>query len=324
MELPKVELHLHLDCSLSYEAVRRLDPKIDEDTYRHTFIAPPKCLDLADFLTRASQGIRLMQNQEQLEVVTRDLMRQLRADNVIYAEIRFGPLLHTQGGLSAGKVVETIHRALEEGIAETGVDARLILCTLRHYSQAQSMEIVRLVESFSGSKVVGFDIASDEAHFPIDEHIKAFYFARDKGIPRTAHAGEARGPKSVWETLEHFAPGRIGHGVRSIEDPRLVTQLAERQVHLEICPTSNIQTNIYGEMEDHPVERLWEAGLSIGINTDARTIAAVRLVDEYQKLKNTFQWGEAHFRQANLHALNAAFLDEETKKKLRVKLEKVD
>lgn len=321
LSLPKIELHLHLDCSLSFEVVRRLDPAVDEAAYRRHFIAPPRCLDLADFLSRTDKGIQLMQSREQLRLITLDLMRQLRADRVLYAEIRFAPLLHTEGGLSAGSVVEIVHRALEEGMAETGVEARLILCTLRHYRQSQSMETVRLIESFRGGKVGGFDIASDEAHFPIDEHIKAFYYARDRGIPRTAHAGEARGPASVWETLEHFAPSRLGHGVRSIEDDRLVEHLAERNIHLEICPSSNLQTNIYESLSDHPVDRLRRSGVSVGINTDGRTLVNVTLSEEYRKLADTFEWEPAHFLRANLNALEAAFLEEQEKERLRVRLE---
>lgn len=321
LNLPKIELHLHLDCSLSFEVVRRLDPAVDEAAYRRHFIAPPRCLDLADFLSRTGKGIQLMQSREQLRLVTLDLMRQLRADGVIYAEIRFAPLLHTEGGLSAGRVVETVHRTLEEGMAETGVEARLILCTLRHFRQSQSMETVRLIESFRGSKVAGFDIASDEANFPVDEHLRAFYYARDNGIPRTAHAGEARGPASVWETLEHFDPSRLGHGVRSIEDDRLVEHLAEHQIHLEVCPSSNLQTNIYEALSDHPVDRFRRKGLSLGINTDGRTLVNVSLSDEYRKLAETFEWEPAHFLQANLNALEAAFLEKEWKETLRGRLE---
>lgn len=320
LQLPKIELHLHLDCSLSYEVVRRLAPEVDEERYRRDFVAPPKCKDLSDFLARTRRSIELMQTRVQLDLITRDLLRQLADENVLYAEIRFAPLLHTEEGLSPGQVVETVHRALEEGMAETGVAAGLILCTLRHFSERQSMETVRLIESFPGSRVVGFDIASDEAHYPVDEHVRAFYFARDRGIPRTAHAGEARGPESVWETLEYFAPSRLGHGVRSIEDPKLIDRLLEDKIHLEICPTSNIQTNVYASMADHPVERLRRAGLSLGINTDGRTIVDVRLTDEYQKLSAHFGWDQARFQEVNLAALQAAFADRKTKKKLREKL----
>jgi adenosine deaminase len=162
-QLPKIELHLHLDCSLSYEVVSQLDPSIPYDAYRESFIAPPKCADLADCLTRAVAGVALMQTKEQLRLVTADLFEQLRRDNVIYAEIRFAPLLHTQKGLSGEEVVGTVNEAFKRESQANGVEARLILCTLRHYSEAQSLQTVKLVKGFRGTRVAGLDIAADEA-----------------------------------------------------------------------------------------------------------------------------------------------------------------
>ena len=204
--LPKVELHLHLDCSLSYDVVKVLNPDVTLEEYKSSFVGPPKCLDLADFITRAIKGIELMQTEEQLRLVTLDLFEQLKADHVIYAEIRFAPLEHLQNGLSPKQVVDTVDKAMKEGIQKTGVEAGLILCTLRHYSEAQSLETVQLVEAFKGTTIVGFDIAADEAGFPIDNHIKAFQYANQKDIQCTAHAGEACGAESVWETLGPLPP----------------------------------------------------------------------------------------------------------------------
>ena len=231
---PKIELHLHLDCSLSYEVVQLIDPSVTEEEYRRSFIAPAKCTDLADYISRAVKGVELMQTEEQLRLVTLDLFQQLKKDNVIYAEIRFAPLQHLQKGLTPANVVQAVNAAVAEGIRETGVEARIILCTLRHYSDAQSMETVRLVEQFRGTHVVGFDIAADEAGFPIDNHIAAFHYANEKGFPCTAHAGEAKGAESVWETLQHFHPQRIGHGVRSTEDENLLQFLKKKAIHLEV------------------------------------------------------------------------------------------
>jgi adenosine deaminase len=138
--LPKVELHLHLDCSLSYEVVQQINPVISYEQYVQAFIAPPKCTDLADYIQRALRGIELMQTEEQLRLVTLDLMHQLKSDNVIYAEIRFAPLEHLRNGLTPEAVVATVESAVAEGRKETGVEARVILCTLRHYTEAQSMQ----------------------------------------------------------------------------------------------------------------------------------------------------------------------------------------
>lgn len=318
--LPKVELHLHLDCSLSYEVVRKIDPSISREEYDREFVAPPKCLDLGDYISRAVRGFKLMQTREQLRWVVQDLFQQLAADHVIYAEIRFAPLLHMEKGLSPEQVVETVERAAADCIRETGVQAGVILCTLRHYKEAQGLQTVKLVEQFRGSTVVALDLAGDEARFPIDPHVAAFRYAQEKGLHRTAHAGEARGADSVWETLEHFQPTRIGHGVRSIEDPKLMEQLRARHIHLEVCPASNIQTNMYDQYRDHPVERIYQAGVPLNINCDCRTITKTTLTDEYERMDSNFGWSEDRFRETNLMAVDAAFTSDEVKRNLRARL----
>jgi adenosine deaminase len=319
-QYPKVELHLHLDCSLSYPVVSKLDPSVTHQQYLETFIAPVKCNDLADYLTRARKGIELMQTEEQLKLVTLDLFEQLQKDNVIYAEIRFAPLLHTEAGLSGQDVVEIVESAARTASQESGVEGRLILCTLRHFSETQSMETVKLVQQFKDTYVVGFDIAGDEAGYPIDAHISAFQFAAQNNIPCTAHAGEARGPESVWEVLQNYHPQRLGHGVRSIEDPDLMTHLRQAAIHLEICPTCNVQTDIYPTYPDHMINHIYNAGISIGVNTDTRTITNITLSREYEKLNSTFSWGKEHFLQCNLNALNAAFIPEPLKMQLTERL----
>lgn len=318
--LPKIELHLHLDCSLSYEVVQKLRPGITRKEYDRDFIAPANCASLEEYLKCAQAPIAIMQTKEQLEAVTLDLFQQLKADNVIYAEIRFAPLQHLEKGLSAKEVVQIVDEVTNVGIKETGIEVRIILCTLRHFSEEQSMETVRLVEQFKGTNVVGFDIAADET-LPIDNHIKAFEYAREHDIPCTAHAGEACGPESVREVLGNFHPSRIGHGVRSIEDRELLDHLKEKNIHLEVCPTSNIQTGIYDSVADHQINDIYRNGNSLSVNTDGRAISNVSLNEEYQKLNQDFDWQTEHFIRVNEYALEAAFCDDATKKRLRRRLQ---
>lgn len=319
-KFPKVELHLHLDCSLSYEVVKQIDPGITYEEYRQSFVAPPKCTDLADYLIRAIKGFELMQTKEQLRIVTLDLFNQLKEDNIVYAEMRFAPLQHLQKGLSPVNVVDIVNEAVTEGIKQTGIEAGLILCTLRHYSEEQSMQTVKLVEQFRGTNVLGFDIAADEAGFPITHHIKAFEFAKANAIHCTAHAGEAKGPASVWETLTHFYPSRIGHGVRSAEDDALLEFLKKENIHLEVCPTSNIQTNVYDKIENHTADKIYKAGVSMSINTDCRTISDVTLTSEYDVMEKIFHWTREHFLKCNLEAIEHSFTTPEKKEKLKQKL----
>jgi adenosine deaminase len=320
--LPKVELHLHADCSLSYAVVSRLNPSITQDEYRRDFIPPTKCANLVEVLTRATNSVALMQTEEQLRLVIFDVFEQLQQENVFYAELRFAPLLHTEKGLSPEEVLEIVEAAASSASQATGVETRLILCTLRHFSAEQSMQTVKLVERFKGSLVTALDIAGDEAGFPLDAHIPAFQYAAQNGIPYTAHAGESRGAESVWETLRELRPSRIGHGVHSIEDPTLIEYLRRERVHLELCPTSNFRTNAVETYAEHPIDRLYEAGISLGVSTDGRTLCNINLTREYEKLHTIFGWDETHFLQCNLNAVRAAFLPVSVKERLESQLRK--
>jgi len=320
-QLPKVELHLHLDCSLSYAAVQQLAPHVSRAEYDTEFVAPNQCASLADFLSRAPRGFQLMQTEDALRLVVEDVFDQLARDRALYAELRFAPLLHLLNGLTPEAVVATVDRATEQCIRATGIEARLILCTLRHFTQEQSLQTAHLVHQFQGTHVAALDIAGDEAGFPITAHIAAFQYAIDNGIPRTAHAGEAAGPTSVWETLQAFQPTRIGHGVRSIEDTALVRHLAQHHIHLEVCPTSNVQTRTVPTYADHPIDRLYRARVPLSISTDTRTITNITLEKEYASLRNQFHWTDEDLQACNREALRAAFIDEPTRTRLLAQLD---
>lgn len=318
--LPKVELHLHFDCSLSYALVSRLNPSITLEDYRNDFIAPDKCTNLIQVLSRSSNSIALMQTEEQLRLATKDVLEQLQQENVFYTELRFAPLLHIMEGLSAEEVVEIVDAAAASASQVTGVETRIILCTLRNFTTEESMQTVKLVERFKGTRVVALDIAGDEAGYPLEPHVPAFQYAAQNGISYTAHAGESRGAESVWETLRLLGPSRIGHGVHCIEDLTLVEYLRKEQIHLELCPTSNYQTNAVDTYAGHPIATLYDAGLALSVNCDDRTLCNINLTREYEKLHATFGWDEAHFFQCNLNAVHAAFIPETLKQRLENQL----
>jgi adenosine deaminase len=315
-ELSKVELHLHLDCSLSYAAVAQLDKSVTLEEFQREFVAPPRCTSLVDFLTRAPRGFKLMQDEAALELVVADVFEQLAADGVIYAELRFAPLLHLERGLTAEQVVAAVDRATEACIRQSGIEARLILCTMRHFDEEQGMATARLVEQFRGSRVAALDIAGDEAGYPIDANIPAFRYAIEHGLNRTAHAGEASGAGSVWETLRAFQPSRIGHGVRSVEDPVLVDHLRHERIHLEVCPTSNVQTGISERIAEHAVDKLYRAAVPLSISTDTRTITNITLTEEYRNLQEHFGWTPLDLEACNQAAIEAAFVEEPVKREL--------
>jgi adenosine deaminase len=320
MTEPKAELHLHLDCNAGYAAVKALSPSTTLAEYRSEFVAPAKCANLADYLLRPPRIVALMQDERGLRLIVEDVFDQLAHDGVIYAELRFAPFLHLERGLRPEQVVAIVEGATAEAVAATGVEARLILCTLRHFDREHSLRTAELVSEFRGSLVTALDIAGDEAGFPLDAHEPAFRYAEEQGLRRTAHAGEGAGAGSVRETLARLRPERIGHGVRAIEDDALVAQLRDARIHLEVCPSSNVQTDIVPTYADHPVDRLLRAGVHLSISTDARTVSDITLTREHERLRAAFGWTEVELRRCTRNALEASFLDDATRDRLLARL----
>ena len=318
--LPKVELHLHLDCSLSFEAVKALVPEMTPQRYRAEFLAPEKCVNLVDYFRYLAAPLALLQTAEGLRIATIDLLRQLAEDDVIYAEIRFAPHLHTQQGLRTPEVLEIVLAALAEGRRRYAVEARLILCTLRPDDTAQGLELLALAERHAADGVGGIDLAGDEAGYGLGQHIPVFRKAAERGVPMTAHAGEAVGAESVREVVTQLGVRRVGHGVRSIEDESVIDMLREKQVHLEVCPSCNIQIDVFPRYADHPIEKLRALGIALSVNTDARGPTDLTLRKEYARLTDVFGWDAQTFRAANLAALDVAFIDDATRTRLKQQL----
>lgn len=304
---PKAEIHLHLDCSISYGVAAALVPGISPGQFRKRLVAPDKCINLKDYLTRAEAAIELLQDRRALQLTTLDLVRQLAAEGIGYAEIRFAPLEHTRGGLTAEAVLEAVLEAMEEGMQQYPIDCGVIICTLRHYEKNRSLIAAQLAIRYQQQGVIGFDLAADES-YAADAHVAAFMYCADHGLPTTAHAGEARGAESVWEVIRKLRPQRIGHGVRSVEDPHLLDFLVANDIHLEVCPTSNIQTNVFPVMEQHCLPVLLEKGISFSLNTDSRTISYTSLFLEYQKVRETFGWTADQLAFPESEAIRHAFM----------------
>ena len=317
--IKKVELHTHLDCSLSYDLVKKNLPEINIKIFKEKFTGNG-CKNLNDYLKCIERSLDLMQNEENLNLVVVDFFDQLKRDNVIYVEIRFAPLLHLREGLDPVQVVEIILNKCKCESQKSNIKFGLILCTLRHFSESQSLETVKLIKELADEMIVGFDLAADEAGYSLENHITAFEYAKKNNIKCTAHAGEAKGYKSVIETLEKLKPARIGHGVRSNESSDLLSRLKKEKIHLEICPTSNLVTGVYDDIKKHPINDLYNKKFSISVNSDGRTISNTSLNKEYKKLSETFDWKEQHFLNCNLNAIRSSFANEKTKRDIILQL----
>jgi adenosine deaminase len=305
---PKVELHLHLDCSLTRSALARLGQPMDEASFHARFSAPERCSALIEYLRTIAPSCAILQTAPALSVATEELVLALHRDQVIHAEIRFAPQTHMESGLSLDEVMAAVTEGLEAGRAATGMSLGLILCALRDHPATANRAVIDLAHRWRDRGVVGVDLAGDEAGHVAAPQRAVFDRAHELGLNVTAHAGEAAGPASLAEVIDLLAPARIGHGVRAIESEAIMDRIKAAGLHLEICPSSNIQVGVFADLALHPIDRLSRRGISLSVNTDARTVAPISLALEYDRLAQCFGWDRGEFLAHNLEAARHAFL----------------
>jgi len=323
-KLPKIELHCHLDASVRVATVAELGRGMGlvlPEPLELALVAPESCVNLADYLRRIDLALEVMQESAHLTRIARELVEDLAREGVIYGEIRFAPQLHRRRGLSLQEVVNAVHDGLQAGAC--AVPTGLILCCLRHESAAQSLDIARLAAD-NRDKVCALDLAGDEARFPGGPHSEAFALAREAGLHRTVHAGEAAGADSVREALDVLGAERIGHGVRAEESPEVEDVIRRRGIVLEMCPCSNVQTRATPSLTNHPIHRFLRRGLRVTVGTDARTVSDTTLTSEFEHLAEVFGWGSEEFWECQRHAAEAAFVSADVSAELLRKLALVE
>ena len=314
-KMPKVELHLHLDGSLSLDLASELSGLSKEELVEK-MVAPDKCQNLSDYLTKFDFPISLMQTKKNLSMIAYDLVNRLEEDEVIYAEIRFAPMFHTKEGLTMEEVVEAVLNGLRQN---KRVQSNLILCMMRGASLEDNQKTLLLAEEYLNRGVCAVDLAGAEDKYPIDDYLPLFDEARKKGIPFTIHAGENGGADEVRRAILAGA-SRIGHGIHALDDEKVLSLIKEKNILLEICPTSNVQTNAIDVYTNHPIKKLYQQGVSLNINTDNRTVSHISLTNEYTKLYETFSFSLLDFQKMNENAILHSFLSNEEKKELLKKL----
>ncbi len=318
-KLPKIELHCHLDGCVRVQTVAEIGRDIGlrlPVPLRAALVAPELCENLRDYISRIDLALEAMQRPRDLLRITRELIEDVAADGVIYAEVRFAPQLHTRRGMSLQEVVDVVSSGLRSTAEKHSMGVGLILCCVRHESAEQSLTVARLAVA-NTDKVNGLDRAGDEAGFPDAEpHRRAFLAARDAGLHRTVHAGENAGPSSVRQALDRLGAERIGHGVRTEEDTELVSRVAESFVPLEMCPRSNVQTRATDSLTTHPIDRFLRRGVAVTVSTDCRTVSATSLTGEFELLRKQFGWGLGEFSRCQEIAARSIFAPEQTKENL--------
>jgi len=322
--LPKVELHDHLDGSVRPETIVELAGK-----YKVTLPADePQALaewfhrgadrkSLSLYLEGFGVTLSVMQTEEALERIALESIEDLHQDNVVYTEIRFAPVLHLRQGLNLEQVVRSVLRGLEQGKERTGVEYGLILCAMR--DQTVSLETAELAVSFREKGVVGFDLAGDEYGHPPKKHLDAFNFIRQKNFNITIHAGEAFGVESIWQAIQHCGAHRIGHATRLIEDMvvhgthiekmgSLSSFIRDKRLPMEMCLSSNIHTGAAKILDDHPFPIYFRNNFRVFLNTDNRLMSDTLLSQELHLAASHFNLTLRDLEKMTINAMKSAFV----------------
>lgn len=287
LRLPKADLHLHLDGSLRADTVLEIAAaegldiaNQDESSLRRLLSPPLDPPSLERYLKAFDVTCAVMQTRDSIRRVARELVEDCASENITYLEARLCPTLLTLGGLSVEEVIAAVSDGLADGEAATGTIARQIICALRHRDLHEGVRLAEAAVAFRSSGVVAFDLAGPEAGFPAAWHEEAFRVARRGGLWTTVHAGEADGPDSIYEALHTLGADRIGHGTTLVNDPQLMAWMIDRDLPIEVCPTSNVQTGAAPSVARHPVRSLLGQGATVVVCTDNRLVSDVTLSHE--------------------------------------------
>ena len=322
--MPKAELHLHLDGCLRPATAIELAAQYGvaaPSTFFGMFdalVAAAHPGSQAELLQSFGLPLQLMQHRDALARITTELVEDKAADRVRYMEIKWAPAFHLECGLTLDEVIDTVAGAAASAAARCGVVVRLTVVALRSADPAATVEVAHAAVAHRTSGVTGFDLAGFEAAHPDPTvHAAAFEVARAGGLGLTVHTGELLDDGAlVWRALQ-LHPQRIAHGASAVNDPRLITQLIERGITLDLCPTSNVQAGTVLTFADHPLVTLVRAGVPVTINTDDTTISDITLSQEWLSCIGELGLTLPELWQCNMHALAAAFVDEPTRAALR-------
>jgi len=315
-ELPKPELHLHLDGSLDpalaleLARTRRVDAPKDWAGMRAALVAPERCADQSDLLRAFDLPIALLQDEEALERVADHLVRAKAAENVRYMELRWGPHLHTAKGLTQSQVIAAVARGASAAAAAENVQVKLIVTALRSHSAEENRALAVAAVAAQDLGVVAFDLAGREAAFP-DPLIfnEAFDVARGGGLGITLHAGEWGGAAQVRRALD-VHPSRIAHGAVAFDDASLCDELIARGVVLDLCPSSNVQAAIVPGYGDFPILALQRRGVRVTLNTDDLIVSDLTLTEEYVRVRRRLGATVTELLSLARAGYEAAFLSE--------------
>jgi adenosine deaminase len=322
-ELPKTELHIHIEGTLEPELLLDLAarnglelPFEDVDAARAAY----KFTDLQSFLDMLYQGAAVLQTVDDFYDLMSAYLRRAAGDGVRHAEIFFDPQTHTQRGVGFPVFMEGFRSAIAD--ASPGMTAELILCFLRHLSGEEAVATLREAEPYlEGVVAVGLD--STEIGRPAELFEEAFGRARDLGLRAVAHAAEEGPPENITSALDVLGAERIDHGVRSLEDPEVVRRLSVEGIPLTMCPVSNVALKVVDRIEDHPLPLLMGEGVKVTVNSDDPAYFGGYVGDNYQALVDGLGFGPDDLVALARNSIEASFLDAGRKAELLIELERV-
>jgi adenosine deaminase len=315
--VPKAELHVHIEGAASPDLVRRIAGRNKLRVPDGVFTGDGRFRwrDFLDFLDTYDAATSVIRTGEDYRDIVYEYLVGCAAEGAIYVELT-ASADHAAGvGLSDEEHLAALAQGIDDARAETGIEGRIIMSCVRHRGREQALDVARRTVAAPHPYVTGFGMGGDEAGFPPADFADAFAIAREAGLGLTVHAGEWAGPESVRGGLA-LGVSRIGHGVRAIEDPELVRELAERGTVLEVCPTSNVVLGLYPSYAEHPLPALRAAGVPVTLGSDDPPYWDASIGGEYAVAAEQFGLEEDALREITRTALRAAFVEEDVRLRL--------
>ena len=311
-ELPKIELHCHLDGSLSRPFIEK---RLGRTVRPEELSVSENCTSLNEYLEKFDLPGRCIMDEEGLSGAAYDLLSQMNEENVCYAEIRFAPLLSETKKMDSRKVIEAVISGMEQGKKDFGIEYGVIVCAMRHHSEEMNWRMIRTAREYLGSGVCAADLAGAEAIYPMSEFKNLFQNTHKIGMPFTIHAGECGSAQNIIDSVEAGAR-RIGHGIAMRGHSDLIKELAEKGIGIEMCPISNLQTKAVAGPEEYPIREFLNGGLKVTVNTDNRTVSDTTMTKELEFIQNTYGIQDDEIYLLMKNAADVAFAEDYVKDKL--------
>ncbi|MBT3438196.1 MAG: adenosine deaminase [Oceanospirillaceae bacterium] len=317
-QLPKVELHSHLEGCIQPDLVRTIAQRNGISLKQDLFTADDMFAwsDFVGFLNAYDEASFCLRKPQDYRDIMYTYMQQCAEEGTIYAETFISPDHAAAVGMSYDEMLSGCVQGIDDAQRDFGIVGRLIISCVRHLGPEQALIVAQQLVDNPHPYIVGFGMGGNESMFTQADFAPAFNVAAAAGYACTTHAGEVLGPESVWDAIDNLPVTRIGHGVRSVEDPALMAELVKRGIALEVCPGSNIALSVYPDLASHPLNKILEAGISTSLNSDDPPFFATTVGSEYQSAAQDFGLDLQQLRHISHIAMQASFADADTKARL--------